>query len=495
MNVFWNSFLKKSVIFVSAILPLLITDVSAQTQLIHPTNTVWRYQTDLAAQQAAGTDWVNPAFDDSSWPEGRGLFGNDTGYPYPMHTTGSGLGAGLPMANYFRTHFTWSGQTHVSLTGTNYVDDGSIIYLNGVEIARFNMPADANAGTPDASAPVANPGGYPNVNGGEPVLVRLVIPLDSLTNGNSNPLVPGDNVIAVQVHQQGTGSSDRVFGLALYADDIIYDCFPDSTQLTNRVILETRSTTFTVVVNCLPAPTIQWYRDIGAGEEVLPGATAASYTLTNADPADTGLYYAKITTLSGTLMSRRAELRVDHFDTYPDLVSARLGANTLEIQAVVSELLCTNSAICGSSALDIFNWEIVNADNPADHLQPDSITMDGLSLRFTLDPATPWRVNTRYILRPFSSGGSTSIANLRGALMFASASAIISPLSAPSLSITQTTTNAVVTWNANSSWVLVSSTNVAGPYVPVIGAGAGSFNQPLSTPAAQFYKLNYLPQP
>lgn len=410
----------------------LPASATAQLQLLHPTNTVWRYQTNLAAQQAAGADWVGPGFDDSAWPEGKGLFGNDSGYPFSFNTP---IPLPAPLALYFRTHFTWNGSTAgVLLTGTNYVDDGSIICLNGVEIARFNMDPEASAGTPEAAAPAANPGGYPNVNFGEPVLVRLAIPLDSLTNGNPNPLRTGDNVIAVQVHQNIISSSDRVFGLALYSGEIP-PCLPDSSQLTNRVVLETRSTTFAIIANCLPPSAIQWYRDIGAGEELIPGATAASYILMNAVMADTGIYYAKVTGLQGTATSRQAQLQVLHDDIPPHLVSARLGATEWQIFAQVSEALCPDAGICGTDSLFPLNWQIANADNTNEVLNILSVAQNGLELTFTLEQDTPWRPDTRYTIRPVDNGGgNTGVGDLLGYLMNLNSS-VTTPPAASAISV------------------------------------------------------------
>src|SRR5690349_20470095 len=81
---------------------LLAIDASAQLPLVGVTNTVWRY---LATGADPGEDWKYPTFDDSSWPTGRGLFGNESNYPYPMATPVLGPGMGGPMTAYYRTRF------------------------------------------------------------------------------------------------------------------------------------------------------------------------------------------------------------------------------------------------------------------------------------------------------------------------------------------------------------------------------------------------------
>src|SRR6266536_3082295 len=61
-----------------------VLSVSAQpVQLVGITNSIWRFQSNGVDQAPA---WKEVGFDDSTWPTGRALFGNDTGYPYPFVT-------------------------------------------------------------------------------------------------------------------------------------------------------------------------------------------------------------------------------------------------------------------------------------------------------------------------------------------------------------------------------------------------------------------------
>src|SRR4030095_170309 len=200
-------------ILAAAVFGLLVGTVAsqAQTQLMHPVNTTWRYLADGTDQ---GTAWSAKVFDDSTWPTGMGLFGNDIGanlYPYPFNSYFPGPATGGVMVAYYRGKFTWSGGlSGVVLTGTNYIDDGDVVYLHGTGMLRFNMPA----------GPIMNStlalGTF-----GEPILLRISVGLDALTNGNANPLVVGENTIAVESHNNATTSSDTVFGLALYAQQSV----------------------------------------------------------------------------------------------------------------------------------------------------------------------------------------------------------------------------------------------------------------------------------
>ena len=82
-------------------------------------------------------------------------------------------------------------------------------------------------------------------------------------------------------------------------------------------------------------------------------------------------------------------------------------------------------------------------------------------------------------------GGATTSSDM---LFGAEVVAIPSP--GPGLTVAQSGTNTVVSWTADSSWQLVGSTNVAGPYAVVAGAPFRTFTTP-STQASQFYQLRY----
>ncbi len=315
---------------------------AAAQSLISPTNQVWRY---FASNTGPALDWASPTFDDSSWPEGRGLFGKESNYPYPVATPIIPPTQGGPVTAYFRTHFTWTAGwvNSVTLKGTNFVDDGCVIYLNGVEISRYNMPA----GEPgyDTLAVSANPGGYPNLTGGEPVMVRTEINLSSLTNGNSNPLRTGDNVLAVEVHNSAQSSSDTMFGLSLFAgiDDWIFCLQPGSP--TNRTIIEGDSTTFQIEAFCPSVVSFQWYRNTALGEELIPGATANTYTLNDVViTRDTGIYYCRLTGPTGTVESRHALLVVLPDDSSPFITSASARADGSGVTLGFSKRLNPTSA-------------------------------------------------------------------------------------------------------------------------------------------------------
>ena len=101
---------------------------------------------------------------------------------------------------YFRHTFNVNDPGQFSNLRANILrDDGAIVYLNGNEIARSNMPDGPVTINTEASSTV-----------GESAEVAY-----HPSNCISNQLVPGDNVIAVEVHQRRSTSSDVSFDLEL----------------------------------------------------------------------------------------------------------------------------------------------------------------------------------------------------------------------------------------------------------------------------------------
>ncbi len=100
---------------------------------------------------------------------------------------------------YFETEFALSAAEAAALETLalrHVLDDGAIIYLNGTEIFRYNLPA----GSVSASTLAAEVGNSAIVG---PVAVALPPGL----------AVAGSNRLSVEVHQSSTDSGDVVFGL------------------------------------------------------------------------------------------------------------------------------------------------------------------------------------------------------------------------------------------------------------------------------------------
>jgi hypothetical protein len=162
----------------------------------------WRYTTN----NLDGVGWAEREYDDSAWlGEGPALLfieNNPDVFPRATALPPGDNGAPNPTF-YFRTHFTLETNAGFALLFTNFIDDGAVFYLNGVEVQRVRMPS----GVPpnyEMQAAACPPNGC-DATFEAPDVFRLGG--DVMTN-----LVVGDNVLAAEVHQFGVGSSDIVFG-------------------------------------------------------------------------------------------------------------------------------------------------------------------------------------------------------------------------------------------------------------------------------------------
>lgn len=137
--------------------------------------------------------WRDPAFDEAGWSQGAAELGFGDG----GEATVVSLPSETPL--YARHTFTLEALPSSTTMQVDLVrDDGAVVYVNGVEAARSNMP-DGEV-THDTLA-----SGY--VNGAaESTPMRLTVPTDALREG--------PNVVAVSVHQAGP-SSDLSFDLSL----------------------------------------------------------------------------------------------------------------------------------------------------------------------------------------------------------------------------------------------------------------------------------------
>ncbi|HEY5914024.1 MAG TPA: lamin tail domain-containing protein [Verrucomicrobiae bacterium] len=191
-------------------------------------NSTWRYKED---ENLDGVNWTAPEYDDSAWGSGPGLLAFENNpeitpligtYLGDPRTPAAGLSPGR--CSYFRTTVTIPGDINaVPLFATARCDDGAFIYIQGAPSAKIRMPdaADLNL----TFATVLPPSGDATAD-------------DTITDFSGAVLNPGTNVIAVSVHQQNSGSSDTVWGMAL------------DVQTYQRV----RDTTAPVLTDIVPAP-------------------------------------------------------------------------------------------------------------------------------------------------------------------------------------------------------------------------------------------------
>lgn len=168
-----------------------------------PTGSVWSYLDDGSDQ---GTAWRAQGFDDSLWASGPAQLGYGDG----DEDTEVGFIDTDPVAaddqknatTYFRTSFDLAATPDYDELILNLqYDDGAAVYINGVEVVRENL--DANAAFDEfANDAIAG--------ADEDTLFEFRIPADML--------VQGTNTIAVEVHQRSDDSSDISFDLSLIGE-------------------------------------------------------------------------------------------------------------------------------------------------------------------------------------------------------------------------------------------------------------------------------------
>ncbi|HEV8541109.1 MAG TPA: lamin tail domain-containing protein, partial [Verrucomicrobiae bacterium] len=171
----------------------LTSESGPVAQTIVPIDQTWRYDesgTDL------GTAWRAASYDDSAWSSGKALlYHEEASLPAPKNTA---LDLGKT-TYYFRTHFNFSGDpAQVALQISLVIDDGAAIYLNGQELYRLALAPNASYST------------FATRTVGDAVF-------EGPFNVGSSALRQGDNVLAVEVHQAASTSSDVVCGLSLTA--------------------------------------------------------------------------------------------------------------------------------------------------------------------------------------------------------------------------------------------------------------------------------------
>jgi hypothetical protein len=180
-----------------------VVPVSTGDSLITNNETNWRF---LVSSTDPGATWKSVGLSETSWGTGTTILGyGDADTSIPNHQVGDGANAGNGFAKnittYFRKHFTLTNPlpNYLSLNLSLICDDGAVVYLNGTQIYSQNMPA-VFTNTTVASTSIANAAERTWTN---------------VTLNFANLLVVGDNVIAVEIHQDASNSSDIAMNLLL----------------------------------------------------------------------------------------------------------------------------------------------------------------------------------------------------------------------------------------------------------------------------------------
>ena len=154
----------------------------------------WRYN-DTGAN--LGTSWRQPNYNDNSWSTGSGEIGYGDGDEDTTVSFGNNAND-KHITTYFRKDFNLSSGDYTEATLRLLRDDGAVVYLNGVEVARTNMPG----GTIGFDTLAANGA----AGDGKPYVPFTLDP---------SLLVAGNNTLAIEIHQVAATSSDISFDVEL----------------------------------------------------------------------------------------------------------------------------------------------------------------------------------------------------------------------------------------------------------------------------------------
>lgn len=163
-------------------------------QIIIPAGSNWRYLDNGSNQ---GTAWRTSTFNDASWVSGNAELGYGDGDE--ITTVNGGSSTNRYVTTYFRKSI--SALNTVLFSGYSLKvkrDDGIVIYVNGNEVYRNNMPTGTIGYTTLASATASDDG--------ENFITAAIAP---------SSFVSGNNTIAVEIHQRTRTSSDISFDFEL----------------------------------------------------------------------------------------------------------------------------------------------------------------------------------------------------------------------------------------------------------------------------------------
>ncbi len=158
------------------------------TEVVFDAGSTWKY---YDSGSLDGKQWKSTSYSDSGWKSGAAPLG------YGKSTNKTTTSSSKP-TYYFRKSISLSSVKADDEFILDYtVDDGMIVYVNGTEVARYNMPSgDVSYNSYSTTHASGNPD------------------TGSLTIKGSY-FVAGKNVVAVEVHNNSSTSSDAVWDASL----------------------------------------------------------------------------------------------------------------------------------------------------------------------------------------------------------------------------------------------------------------------------------------
>jgi CotH kinase protein/Lamin Tail Domain/Right handed beta helix region/Secretion system C-terminal sorting domain len=164
--------------------------------ILLPADAPWKYRD---VETAPSANWNASNFDDASWATGNAQLGYGEGDEATVLNYGANPD-NKTIAYYFRKKITVANPTIISQLVLKMVaDDGAVVYLNGTEVWRHNMPSGTIGFSTLSNVVVSG--------NAESAWNEWIIP--------ANLLVAGENTIAIEVHQTAANSSDVSFNFEI----------------------------------------------------------------------------------------------------------------------------------------------------------------------------------------------------------------------------------------------------------------------------------------
>ncbi len=213
--------------------------INAQTTLV-TTGSSWKY---LANGSNQGTAWRATTINETGWLQGNAQLGYGDGDEATVVSYGSSSSSKY-ITTYFRKSFSIVDASQFA----NYTlkvkrDDGVAVYVNGIEVYRNNLAANASSTT---LATLASDDGAS--------FQTTTLPLGTF--------ITGSNTIAVEIHQNAGNSSDISFDLELIGN------------ATAPVVTSQKHIHWGSTQNPLEGLTITW-RNTGTADKIKWGYTTA----------------------------------------------------------------------------------------------------------------------------------------------------------------------------------------------------------------------------
>ncbi|MEM7384973.1 MAG: lamin tail domain-containing protein, partial [Verrucomicrobiota bacterium] len=182
--------------------PRYSVEPERKARVVLPFDHVWRYR---AEEEGLPPGWASESHPD--WLSGPGILGNESNLADMPEPIGTSIDSHLTTF-YFETDFHCPAEWKSFVwTALPIIDDGAVVFLNGKEIHRFNLPSGVVDSDLAASSEVEN------ASYGSP----LSLPQECLQAGS--------NRLSIEVHQERRGS-DMLMGVELVCHEEIASGVP-----------------------------------------------------------------------------------------------------------------------------------------------------------------------------------------------------------------------------------------------------------------------------